>query len=172
MDLVLIRGLPGSGKTTMARVLALVGYEHYEADQYFERDGQYQFNPSELPKAHAWCLARVKESMALGVSCVVANTFTRLWEMQPYIDAATDVGGESGRREQQCNLVEFVHGSPLEKSRRSGCKMQKRRRPKLADESAAPGTDKFIVPYAVCRPVPQEDAPGQGCCAMTTLRGS
>ena len=81
-------------------------------------------------------------------------------------------GGESGRREQQCNLVEFVHGSPLEKSRRSGCKMQKRRRPKLADESAAPGTDKFIVPYAVCRPVPQEDAPGQGCCAMTTLRGS
>ena len=92
MELVLIRGLPGSGKTTMARVLALVGYEHYEADQYFERDGQYQFNPSELPKAHAWCLARVKESMARGVSCVVANTFTRRWEMQPYIDAATDAG--------------------------------------------------------------------------------
>jgi len=92
MEIVLIRGLPGSGKTTMARVLALVGYEHYEADQYFERDGQYQFNPSALPKAHAWCLARVKESMARGVSCVVANTFTRRWEMQPYIDAAKDAG--------------------------------------------------------------------------------
>lgn len=92
MELVLIRGLPGSGKTTMARVLALVGYEHYEADQYFERDGQYRFNASELPKAHAWCLARAKESMALGVSCVVANTFTRRWEMQPYIDAAKDAG--------------------------------------------------------------------------------
>lgn len=92
MEIVLVRGLPGSGKTTMARVLALVGYEHYEADQYFERDGQYQFNPSELPKAHAWCLARVKESMARGVSCVVANTFTRRWEMQTYIDAATDAG--------------------------------------------------------------------------------
>lgn len=92
MEIVLIRGLPGSGKTTMARVLALVGFEHYEADQYFERDGQYQFSPSELPKAHAWCLARVKESMARGVPCVVANTFTRRWEMQPYIDAATDAG--------------------------------------------------------------------------------
>ena len=27
----LIRGLPGSGKTFMARVLALVGYEHHES---------------------------------------------------------------------------------------------------------------------------------------------
>lgn len=92
MEIVLIRGLPGSGKTTMARQFTLDGYNHYEADQYFERDGQYQFNPSELPKAHAWCLSQVKESMACGVPCVVANTFTRRWEMQPYIDAAKGAG--------------------------------------------------------------------------------
>lgn len=92
IDLVLIRGLPGSGKTTMARVLALVGYEHHEADQYFERDGVYAFNAAELPKAHAWCLDRAKDSMARGVRCVVANTFTRRWEMQPYMDAANSMG--------------------------------------------------------------------------------
>lgn len=40
-ELVLIRGLPGSGKSTMAKVLAQVGYEHYEADMFFERDGVY-----------------------------------------------------------------------------------------------------------------------------------
>jgi len=88
MELVLIRGLPGSGKTTMARVLALVGYEHHEADQYFERDGGYAFDATELQKAHAFCLESAKGSMMRGARCVVANTFTRLWEMQPYIDAA------------------------------------------------------------------------------------
>ena len=92
MELVLIRGLPGSGKTTMARVLELVGYEHHEADQYFERNGDYRFDAAELQKAHAWCLKRAKDSMARGARCVVANTFTRRWEMQPYIDAAKEAG--------------------------------------------------------------------------------
>ena len=92
MELVLIRGLPGSGKTTMARVLAFVGYEHHETDQYFDRDGVYRFVATEIQKAHAWCLERAKESMSRGERCVVANTFTRRWELQPYMDAAKAAG--------------------------------------------------------------------------------
>ena len=76
----------------MARVLALVGYEHHEADNYFERNGTYKFDATDLPKAHAWCLERTKDSMARGARCVVANTFTRRWEMQPYFDAAKAAG--------------------------------------------------------------------------------
>ena len=67
MELVLIRGLPGSGKTTMARVLALVGYEHHEADHYFERDGAYKFDPADLPKAHARADSGRKQGSAVVV---------------------------------------------------------------------------------------------------------
>jgi predicted kinase len=92
MEIVLIRGLPGSGKTTMARVLVMIGYEHHEADQFFEcRDG-YNFKASDLPKAHSWCLDMAKDSIKRGARCVVSNTFTQKWEMQPYIDYAKSAG--------------------------------------------------------------------------------
>lgn len=52
-ELVLIRGLPGSGKSTMAKVLALVGYQHFEADMFFVRDGTYCYDRSRIREAHA-----------------------------------------------------------------------------------------------------------------------
>lgn len=113
IELVLIRGLPGSGKTTMARVLAAVGYEHHEADHYFERDGGYAFNAEDLPKAHAWCLNRAKASMERGARCVVANTFTRRWEIQPYMDAATTLGVPVRVLEARGNW-QNCHGVPAE----------------------------------------------------------
>jgi predicted kinase len=113
MELVLIRGLPGSGKTTMARRLALKGYEHHEADHYFERDGKYVFNAADLPKAHEWCLARTKDSLMRGIPCVVANTFSRRWEMQPYFDLAKAMGIPVRVIEAKGNWPN-IHGVPAE----------------------------------------------------------
>lgn len=84
-QLILIRGLPGSGKTTMAKVLALIGFEHYEADQHFEQSGSYHYDPAEIQLAHSECLRKACDAMDRKVNCVVSNTFTRLWEMQPYL---------------------------------------------------------------------------------------
>ncbi|TXH44158.1 MAG: ATP-binding protein [Desulfurellales bacterium] len=92
-QLIIVRGLPGSGKTTLARVLArTLAAEHCEADSYFARGGSYKFDPRKLDAAHADCLARAKIAIDDGRSVVVANTFTRRWEMQPYLDLAADRG--------------------------------------------------------------------------------
>ena len=80
--LLLVRGLPGSGKTTIAK--SIPNFVHLEADQYFEKDGQFAFQREKLPDAHAWCLQRTKEELDAGRSVVVSNTFTRNVEMQPY----------------------------------------------------------------------------------------
>ena len=89
--LVLIRGLPGSGKSTMAAQLAACGYVHFETDQYFERRGRYRFRASQLSEAHAWCEDRVTAALAAGLPVVVANTFTRLWEMDAYLSMWPEV---------------------------------------------------------------------------------
>ena len=80
--LLLVRGLPGSGKTTIAK--AIPGFVHLEADHYFEKDGQFTFEREKLGDAHAWCLQQAKKELDAGHSVVVSNTFTRNVEMQPY----------------------------------------------------------------------------------------
>ena len=111
VKLLLIRGLPGSGKTTLAEVMAKAGYEHYETDQYFYREGVYRREASELSKAHAWCLESVRESLSRGARCVVSNTFTKIWEMKPYLELVKTVGDTVLVLEAQGTWVN-VHGVP------------------------------------------------------------
>lgn len=95
MKLIIIRGVPGSGKTTFANnLLFSVNAGWFEADQYFIRnDGIYDFNPRLLKNAHEWCFKCVKEYIETA-NCIVSNTFTRKWEMLKYIELAREVGAE------------------------------------------------------------------------------
>ena len=93
LNLVLIRGLPGSGKSTMAKKFAASGYEHFEADQYFENeDGSYAFDRRGLHRAHHQCLTKASWCLADGKPCVVSNTFTTFEEIEPYLQAAEAAG--------------------------------------------------------------------------------
>lgn len=113
VELLLIRGLPGSGKTTMAKKYAQLGYVHCEADHYFEVDGVYRFDGSKLRAAHDDCLRRAVAAMDAGHSVVVANTFTRRWEMEPYLKAAKRRGVKARIIEATGNWAN-AHGVPAE----------------------------------------------------------
>lgn len=95
--LYLIRGLAGSGKTTLARTI-LDSYMSWDedvdglmvcADDFFEVDGEYRFDASRLSQAHEWCRGRVEDNMLDGEHIIVVhNTFSRRWEMEPYFKLA------------------------------------------------------------------------------------
>ena len=94
MQLILVRGLPGSGKSTHARVIAneIFRCASIEADMYFTKNGEYVFDAKKLGDAHKWCLDTTSEFLSDGISVVVSNTFTTKKELKPYFDIAKEFG--------------------------------------------------------------------------------
>lgn len=96
MNLIIIRGLPGSGKTTLANRIGesiQSNWTHYEADMYFtDTQGNYKWDRNKLREAHAWCLEKTREDMHKGYTVIVSNTFTTRRELNPYFDIAREWG--------------------------------------------------------------------------------
>lgn len=87
--LILVRGLPGSGKSTYAKNY-FGGHIRLEADMYFiQPDGSYDWAADRLSKAHNWCFETTKIMLNNGYDVVVSNTFTTLKELNPYIEVAS-----------------------------------------------------------------------------------
>jgi len=93
-ELILLRGLPGSGKTTIAKIILQLRStdepEVLSADDFFEdKEGDYNFDPTKLKEAHNYCQFRCSERMRQQkAKIVVANTFTQEWEMDEYFKMA------------------------------------------------------------------------------------
>ena len=105
----------------------------FEADDYFvNEDGEYHFDPSLLSEAHENCRERVEEAMSLfsqsntmryGTvlndhpdfnTIAVANTFSKRWEVAPYLKLAEEYGYSVFIIECQ-NDFGSIHGVPEEK---------------------------------------------------------
>lgn len=99
-ELILIRGLPGSGKSTLAISLskrfqaAGLDFQHIETDMFFQKLDEYQFDKSKLQEAHKWAQDWCRQELTTKTSVIVSNTFTRIWEMKPYIDMAKEFGAK------------------------------------------------------------------------------
>jgi predicted ABC-type ATPase len=100
-EVLLVKGAPGSGKTTFANFIAGIasiafplyrGVVICEADQYFEITNK-KFHYSLLGEAHEFCRNKfaqaIKDNAAI---IIVSNTSTRESETTFYIDLAKEKG--------------------------------------------------------------------------------
>lgn len=91
----LIRGIPGSGKSTMARNIQLelskAGNEIvlYATDDFWIRpNGMYDFNYDLITPAHRWNQKRVELAMLGHIDVIVDNVNSTWKEIQPYVKLA------------------------------------------------------------------------------------
>lgn len=89
--LYLIRGVSGSGKTSLAKIITKC---NVCADDFFTNEyGEYHFDRNKLKQAHEWCQNEVRQYMELdAIEVAVHNTFTRKSEMKPYYELAKKYG--------------------------------------------------------------------------------
>lgn len=84
--LVLVRGLPGDGKTTLAiKAFKNEGYVHVETDHYFHNNGVYKFDQAKINDAHEHAIRKMCMAIESGNNVVVCNNFIRAWELKEYI---------------------------------------------------------------------------------------
>jgi len=85
---VIMRGLPGSGKSTYAK-------KNYpdatvcSADNLFVNNGVYKYDASRINEAHQHCMRQfLVATMNRTPTVVVDNTNVSLWEASPYVAVA------------------------------------------------------------------------------------
>lgn len=83
---ILLRGLPGSGKSTKAKKLAGENGKIFSTDDFFvNEDGKYIFDKKSLGKAHTWNQTRTLEAIWDRVpTIIIDNTNTTLKELKSY----------------------------------------------------------------------------------------
>ncbi|MCW3072535.1 MAG: ATP-binding protein [Bacteroidetes bacterium] len=90
--LILLRGLPGSGKSSLAKLLSENGkYPVFSIDSYFTDPvtGAYAFDPYKNHLAYKQCEEQAEAAMKKGIQKIfVDNTFTIEWEIEPYFKMA------------------------------------------------------------------------------------
>ncbi len=96
----ILRGLPGTGKSMLARTMGMGwGYaKTFSTDDYFMVNGEYQFDPSKLGEYHQKNLNAADDYMkdfkdsSNSIMCIIDNTNTQHWEYEKYIQSAENNG--------------------------------------------------------------------------------
>lgn len=86
--LTIVRGIPGSGKSTWAktnRQCMLI-----ENDMFLYENGKYIWTPDRQKRAIDLCFSITADLLSKGIDVVVCNTFTKRRYIKTYIDLAKE----------------------------------------------------------------------------------
>lgn len=127
---LILRGLPGSGKSSYAaQVQAQYGSacEIFSADNYRMKNGRYVFVMSKNKECHDRCYADFCAAVQRGVTLIIVdNTNIQAWEYQRYGEFAVAAGyntsvstiGGFTAEEVQLYAQRNIHNVPLDAIRR------------------------------------------------------
>lgn len=92
---IVVRGISGSGKTTFANIVAEPKVV-CTADDYFEKNGKYDFDPTKLGEAHKQCQNKFDAALQdpRVKNIVVANTNVKPSDYNYYADKAKKAGAQ------------------------------------------------------------------------------
>lgn len=103
LNLILLRGVSGAGKSTVAGLF--IDATIISTDDFFMKDGEYQFDANSLVENHMKCTIKAEQAMDAATrmiengaidmvkhTLVIHNTFTKQWEMTPYLILAEKYG--------------------------------------------------------------------------------
>lgn len=85
-NIVIVRGIPGAGKTTYVKTNdEFKNYVYLDADMFHTSNGVYSFQCNNIQASHEWCKEKARQSYNDGKDVVIANTFTQKWEIDSYL---------------------------------------------------------------------------------------
>lgn len=122
--LIILRGAPGSGKSTFAQrsidQFKANGCtaESFESDNFFlDKDGNYNCDPLKLGIAHKWCRESVDKAMKRGVdAAIVADTNIRKRDVDTHIGIGKCNGYEDVQIFRLANKFDDVQRVPAEET--------------------------------------------------------
>lgn len=89
--LIIVRGAPGSGKSTFAKTFT--GFYHYENDMYrYDRYGNYNNSQDDILKYINRCFRDACIALFAGVNVVVSNCYTKENTIFELIEFAKECG--------------------------------------------------------------------------------